>query len=66
MTDNPNRGGTNAPGQQKTWTVTNPKTGETRQCTSREWREQKLGQQGFLKPPDLDDSADEAGTTDAP
>lgn len=54
--DNPNRGGVNAPGQSKTYTVTNPTTGETKTVTQREWREQKLGQQGFEKPPDLDET----------
>lgn len=42
-------------GQDKTYTVTNPATGEQRTVTQREWREQKLGQQGFEKPADMPD-----------
>jgi hypothetical protein len=40
-------------GQDKVYTVTNPTTGETRTVTQRQWREEKLGQQGFEKPAEL-------------
>ena len=43
-------------GQDKTYTITNPATGEQREVTQRQWREEKLGQQGWEKPADLDDS----------
>lgn len=52
------RGTDTAKGQQKTYDVTNPTTGETRTVTQAQWREQKLGQQGFEKPADLDESAE--------
>jgi hypothetical protein len=56
------RGPGDAPGQKKTYEVTNPTTGEIRIVTQAEWREQKLGQQGFQKPPDLP----EEGEVDVP
>ena len=40
-------------GQDKVHTITNPATGETRQVTQRQWREEKLGQQGWQKPADM-------------
>lgn len=52
--DSPGKSG-QAPGQDKTYDITNPATGETRTVTQREWREQKLGQQGFEKPAELPD-----------
>jgi hypothetical protein len=55
------RDGDGPKGQNKTYTVRNPDTGEVRTVTQREWREQKLGQAGFVKPEDLseDDSDDD-------
>ena len=40
-----------APGQDKTHTITNPTTGESRMITQREWREQgrDLRDQGFVR-----------------
>ena len=49
-------------GQDKVYTVTNPATGESRQVTQREWREQKLGQAGFKKPDDMPDEGSEQPT----
>jgi hypothetical protein len=50
----PNQRGTaTAAGQDKTYQVRNPSTGETRTVTQREWREQRLGQLGFEKPADM-------------
>lgn len=43
-------GGTeSAPGQQKTFEITNPATGETKTVTQAEWREQQLGKAGWVK-----------------
>lgn len=60
------RGNQDNRGQNKTWNVTNPTTGETRTVTTREWREQKLGQQGFEKPVDLEETVEDetSGGTD--
>lgn len=43
-----------APGQQKVHTVSNPETGEEREVTQQEWREQgaELRAQGFTRPED--------------
>lgn len=49
------RGTDHAPGQQKSYSITNPSTGESRTVTQAEWREQKLGQQGWQKPVDMPD-----------
>lgn len=48
-----------APGQDKTYQITNPSTGETRTVTQREWREGKLGQQGWQKPADLPETPED-------
>jgi hypothetical protein len=50
---NRQRGTSAAPGQDKTYQVRNPATGETRTVTQREWREGRLGQAGFEKPADM-------------
>ena len=50
------RGSADAAGQQKSYTVTNPTTGESKTVTQREWREQQLGRAGFEKPAELDDT----------
>ena len=42
-----------APGQDKTFVITYPPTGETKTVTQREWREEKYGQQGWVKPADV-------------
>lgn len=65
MTDGKGQGkGTSgAAGQQKSYVVTNPTTNETRTVTQAEWREQKLGKQGFVKPDDLDETEDTGDTT---
>jgi hypothetical protein len=52
-----------AKGQDKVWNVTgtDPVTGlplPPRTVTTRQWREEKLGQQGYVKPDDLDESAE--------
>jgi hypothetical protein len=52
----------NAAGQQKSYNVTNPTTGETRTVTQAEWREQKLGQQGFEKPDVVDEETEQKGS----
>lgn len=49
-------------GQDKQHTIRNPTTGEERQITQREWREQgkALREQGFQRPDDLpDDTAEQ-------
>lgn len=55
-------------GQQKTFTIT--KAGEEdREVTQKEWREQKLGQLGWNKLEDADETADDVaddGTDDDP
>ena len=60
------RGTAGAKGQQKTYDVTgtNPQTGEAlppRTVTQAEWRSEKLGQQGYTKPEDLDDDTETTG-----
>lgn len=52
-------------GQQKTYDITgtNPVTGDAlppRTVTQEQWRLEKLGQQGYVKPTDLDET--EGGT----
>jgi hypothetical protein len=42
-------------GQQKTYVITNPATGETRTVTQQQWREEKLGKAGWEKPADMPD-----------
>jgi hypothetical protein len=54
------RRGAAAPGQDKTYTVTNPTTGETRTVTQREWRSEQLGKAGWEKPADLPDDGETA------
>lgn len=61
-------GSASAPGQQKTYDVTG--TGPDGQAlpprtvTQEQWRTEKLGQAGYQKPADLDESAESgAGTT---
>lgn len=53
-------------GQDKTWTITHPEQpGVTREVTTREWREQKLGQAGWEKPADMpEEEAPADGSTD--
>lgn len=46
------------PGQNKTWTITKPATGESRTVTTREWREQQLGRDGWEKPADMPEESD--------
>lgn len=66
MTDKEKSIGTGtAPGQQKMYTVTNPTTGESRVVTQAQWREEKLGKQGFEKPDDLDEPEPEPEPSDS-
>jgi len=46
-------------GQQKTYVITNPATGETRTVTQQQWREEKLGKAGWEKPAEMPDEPDE-------
>lgn len=46
-------------GQNKVYQITNSTTGEVRTVTQRQWREEKLGQQGWQKPDDLDETEPE-------
>lgn len=49
-----------APGQQKTFVVTHPTDPRSPMTvTQAQWREQKLGQQGWSKPEDAPDEPDE-------
>lgn len=48
-------------GQSKTFTITNPATGESREVNQRQWREEKLGQAGWQKPEDVDDDFEDDG-----
>ena len=51
-------------GQQRTWAITHPTTGEVREnVTTESWRIDKLGQQGFEKPPDMPEG-DEGAAAD--
>jgi len=49
-----------APGQQKTYDITGTAPDGTalpaRTVTQQQWREEKLGKQGYVKPEDLDDT----------
>lgn len=52
-----------AKGQQKTYDITgtDPATGEPlpdRTVTQAEWRQEKLGKAGYVKPEDMDESED--------
>jgi hypothetical protein len=52
-----------APGQQKVHTIKNEATGEEREITQQEWREQgrELRAQGFTRPEDEEQEEGEAG-----
>jgi hypothetical protein len=53
------------PGQEKTYDITHSVTGETRTVTQRQWREEKLGKAGWVKPVDLEEE-EEPPTTEEP
>jgi hypothetical protein len=53
-------------GQNKLYQITNPATGEQRTVTQAQWREEKLGQQGWQKPADLPEEPEAPAPTEPP
>ena len=47
-------------GQQKTHTMTNPTTGESREITQADWREhhKEYEAEGFVRPEDVEETSD--------
>lgn len=45
----------NRKGQDKTYTVTLPQTGETREVTQAQWRGEQLAKLGWMKPEEMPD-----------
>lgn len=61
------KGGFQNKGQQKTYDITGTAPDGTplppRTVTQQQWREEKLGKQGYVKPEDLDETEGDTGGT---